>query len=280
MEHIIYNDEKNVKDLIWNINKDWFENMYVLADFDRTLTYALIDGEKKPSLISVIRNNPKYLGQEYSTKANALFDYYYPIEIEVNIPMEEKIPKISEWWRAHLSLLVESWLNKKHINEAVNSGIIKMRSGVVEFLKSLDEHHIPLIILSANGLWWDSIWDYLKYNNLYTSNIEIVSNKFEFDNEGNTIWYDSNVIHVFNKWEVAFSSFPEVEEKIKNRANIVLLGDSLWDPHMADGGEYDNLLKIWFYNETDDKKIPHYLEKYDMLLTWDSDGDFLNNIFK
>ena len=138
MEHIIYNDEKNVKDLIWNINKDWFENMYVLADFDRTLTYELIDGEKKPSLISVIRNNPKYLGQEYSTKANALFDYYYPIEIDVNIHMEEKIPKISEWWRDHLSLLVESWLNKKHINEAVNSGIIKMRSGVVEFLKSLD----------------------------------------------------------------------------------------------------------------------------------------------
>ena len=49
---------------------------------------------------------------------------------------------------------------------------------------------------------------------------------------------------------------------------------------MADGAEYDNLLKIWFYNELDDTKLPHYLEKYDMLLTWDSDWDILNGFLK
>ena len=280
MKQIIYSDESHAKKIIDNIKWDWFDKLHILADFDRTLTYSFVDWEKKSSLISVIRKNPKYLGQEYSTKANALFDNYHPIEIDVNIPMEEKIIKMSEWWRAHLSLLVESWLNKKHIDEAVNSGIIKMRSWVVELLNFLDIHQIPLIILSANGLWWDSIIDYLKFNDLYTSNVEIGSNKFKFDNEGNAVWYDRNVIHVFNKWEVAFSSFPEVEEKIKNRTNIILLGDSLWDPHMADGAEYDNLLKIWFYNELDDTKLPHYLEKYDMLLTWDSDWDILNGFLK
>jgi HAD superfamily hydrolase (TIGR01544 family) len=186
---------------------------------------------------------------------------------------------MSEWWEAHLDLLVKSGLNKKHIDEVINSWIIKIRSGVLKFLELLYTHKIPLIILSANGLWGDSIMDYLKFNDFYTSNIEIVSNKFKFDNDGNAIWYDGRVIHVFNKWEIAFSDFPEIEQKVENRKNIILLWDSLWDPHMADGSEYNNLLKIWFYNESDDKKLNHYLEKYDVLLTWDSDGDFLNNIW-
>jgi len=280
MEELIYSDKIKINNIISSINKDWCWNLYVLADFDRTLTYSLIDGEKKPSLISVLRSDSKYLGTEYSTKANELFDYYHPIEIDVNISLEEKNKQMTDWWRAHLNLLVESWLNKKHIDEIVNSGIIKMRSGIVEFLHFLDKKNIPLIILSANGLWEDSILDYLKFNNLYTPNIEIVSNKFDFDKQWNAIWYHENVIHVFNKWEVAFSNFPEVEEKIKDKKNIILLWDSLWDPHMVDGANYDNLLKIGFYNEDNDKKLNHYLEKYDVLLTGDSDWNFINNIFK
>jgi hypothetical protein len=35
--------------------------------------------------------------------------------------MEEKIVKMSEWWEAHLDLLVKSGLNKKHIDEVINS---------------------------------------------------------------------------------------------------------------------------------------------------------------
>ena len=142
MKQIIYSDESHAKKIIDNIKWDWFDKLHILADFDRTLTYSFVDWEKKSSLISIIRKNPKYLGQEYSTKANALFDNYHPIEIDVNIPMEEKIIKMSEWWRAHLSLLGESWLNKKHIDEAVNSGIIKMRSWVVELLNFLDIHFL------------------------------------------------------------------------------------------------------------------------------------------
>ena len=239
----------------------------------------MVEGEKKPSLISVIRNNPKYLGNEYVTKANELFDHYHPIEIDVDISLEEKAKQMTNWWREHLNLLIESWLNKKHIDEVVNSGIIKIRSGIIDFLKFLDKNNIPLIILSANGLWWDSILDYLKFNKLYTSNIKIVSNKFEFDSQWNAIWYNQNVVHPFNKWEVVFSDFPEVKEIIKNRKNIILLWDSLWDIHMADWAVYENLLNIWFYNESNERKLNHFLEKYDVLLTWDSHWDFVNRIF-
>lgn len=47
---------------------------------------------------------------------------------------------------------------------------------------------------------------------------------------------------------------------------------------MADWAKYNNILKIWFYNEDNNKKLDPYLEKYDILLTWDSNWDFLNNI--
>ena len=150
MKNIVYNKNKNIDNIIININKEWLKNLYILADFDRTLTYSLIDWVKKPSLISVIRNNPKYLWKDYSEKANKLFDYYHPIEIDINLSIEEKIVKMSEWWKAHLDLLVKSWLNKNHIDEVVNSWIIKIRSWIITFLDFLDKNNIPLIILSAN----------------------------------------------------------------------------------------------------------------------------------
>ncbi|MFK7780267.1 MAG: hypothetical protein QM490_03880 [Candidatus Gracilibacteria bacterium] len=278
MNNIIYSDKRRVEKILKKIKKDGVLKLHFLADFDRTLTYSLINGEKKPSLISVIRSDPKYLGKKYSNKANKLFDHYYPIEIDPNISLEEKSKKMSEWWVAHLNLLVESGLNINHIDEIVNSGIIKLRLGVIKLLKNLYKQEIPLIILSANGLGGDSIIDYLKFNNLYTSNIEVVSNKFIFNEKGYAIGYDSNVIHVFNKGEVVFDNFPIVKEKIKGRKNIILLGDSLGDTNMADGVEYDNLLKIGFYNDKNDKNLDKYLEKFDILLTGDSDGDFLNNI--
>ncbi len=278
MKKIIYSDEKNVQKIISKINEKWKNDVYVLADFDRTLTYSIIDWEKKPSLISVIRNNPKYLWKEYSKKANELFDFYHPIEIDHSLSIEEKSKEMTKWWQAHLDLLVKSRLNINHIDEIVNSWIIKLRYWVIKFLNFLDKNNIPLIILSANWLWWDSIIDYLKYNDLYTKNIEIVSNKFEFDEKWYATWYKKNVIHVFNKWKIAFDDFPEAKEKIENKKNIILLWDSLWDPHMADWAIYENLLKIWFYNENNNKNINHFLEKYDVLLTGDSDGEFLNNI--
>lgn len=278
MNNIIYSDKKRVDKILDSIKKEGLENLYILADFDRTMTYSLIDWKEKPSLISVLRNNIKYLWKEYSLEAKELFDYYHPIEVDINRSIEEKCEKMSEWRVNHLNLLVKSGLNKSHIEEVANSWIIRLRWWIITFLKFLDNNNIPLIILSANGLWWDSITAYLKHNKLYKKNIEIVSNRFLFDESWKAVWYDNNVIHTFNKGEVVFKKFPRIEKKIKNRKNILLLWDSLWDPNMADWAEYNSLLKIWFYNESTDDKLSVYLEKYDILLTGDSDWDFLNNI--
>ena len=279
MKNIIYSNRENFEEILKNIKKDWADNLHVLADFDKTLTKAFVDWEKRPSLISVLRHQ-KILWEEYSKKAFELFDYYNPIEIDPNILIEEKKEQMTIWWEKHMNLLVNSWLSEKNIDDAINSGIIHFRNGTVDFLKNSKNKKIPVVIISANWLWADSNLLYMKQNNVDFENIEIISNKFIWDQNWIAVWYEKPVIHVFNKDETVLKNFPEIHKKIENRKNVILLWDSLWDPSMVDWFEYENLLKIWFLNEKEDELLEAYKEKYDVIITWDWDFDVINDIMK
>ena len=285
--NIIYSNKENYLKTLENIKKDWIEKLHILADFDKTLTKAFVNGEKRPSLISVLRHQ-KILWEDYSKKAFDLFDYYNPIEIDPKIEIQEKKEQMTIWWEKHLDLLIKSWLSEKNIDEAINSWIIKFRDWVVNFLKSIKNKNIPLIIISANCLWVDSNLLYLKQNKVDFKNIDIISNKFIWDKKWIAIDYEKPVIHVFNKDETVLENFPEIIKKIKNRKNVILLWDSLWDPSMVDWFEYENLIKIWFLNdidyklkeEKDLKLLEAYKEKYDVIITWDWDFDVVNKIME
>ena len=58
-----------------------FEELHVVADFDRTLTKAFVNGEKTPSVISELRRK-HYISEHYSKKATELAEFYHPIEID------------------------------------------------------------------------------------------------------------------------------------------------------------------------------------------------------
>lgn len=66
--------------------------------------------------------------------------------------------------------------------------------------------------------------------------------------------------------------FPAVFTQIHNRKNVILLGDSLGDPGMVTGFEYDNLLKIGFLNPGSEHMSEQYQKAYDILI--ENDGDF------
>ena len=139
MENIIISNKEEFEKLKEKIIKDGPEKFHVLADFDRTLTYAhRKNGEKVPSLISVLRDE-NYLSSDYSEKAKAFAAKYHPIEYDVNLSLDEKKKSMKEWWTLHNKLLVESGLNKKNIEEVVDSGIIRLREGVGEFMDFLHE---------------------------------------------------------------------------------------------------------------------------------------------
>lgn len=107
----------------------------------------------------------------------------------------------------------------------------------------LHDKNIPLVIFSASGLGYESIYyTFEKIHKLY-DNIDIISNAFIRDEHGKAIGIREPVIHSFNKDETVLKDFP-VYEEIKDRKNILLLGDSLGDVGMANGIDYDNILKI------------------------------------
>lgn len=277
MQNLIYQDITKFEEIINNIKEDWFWKLHILADFDRTLTKAFSAWKKRPSLISVLRSE-WYLSEEYSRKAYELFDYYNPIEQDPKIDLNIKKQEMTSWWNKHLALLVQSGLHKRDIQKVIDSKLIELREWVKIFLKFLSENNIPLIIISANGLWTDSIKIYLEKEGFLTPNIKIISNEFIWDTEGNAIDYDKRVVHVFNKDETVLQEFPEIYKQIKDRKNVILLGDSIGDVGMIEGFNYKNLLKIGFLNDDKEELLELYKKNYDIIFTNDSEATLLTNL--
>ena len=106
------------------------KKIHILTDFDRTLSYSMLeDGVKISPIISVLRNNG-YLSKEYSAEAKALFEKYHPIEINPDISIKEKKNEMKNWWDSHNELLIQSGLNKKDLKSIVESATIKLRKEI------------------------------------------------------------------------------------------------------------------------------------------------------
>lgn len=60
----------------------------------------------------------------------------------------------------------------------------------------------------------------------------------------------------------------------------MLLGDSLGDLGMIIGFDYNNLLKVGFLNEDVERDLKEYKENFDVIITNDSNMDYVNNIIK
>ena len=253
--------------------------VHIISDFDKTLTKSLYKGEKSGSLISRLRNG-KYLTKDYAERAHALFDKYHPIEIDPNISQSKKNKKMYEWWRIHKELLIESGLNKKTIekcvNEMIDKGVPKFRSGIKKFLISLKKDEVPLIILSSS--LEDLIKEFLKQKNVNYENIHIIGNSFEFDKYGKAIGI-KRIIHVFSKNEANIEGLP-IYNKLTNRRNVILLGDSLGDLGMIEGFNYDNLIKIGFLNENIGSNLDKYKQSYDVVIMNDGDFSFINGLVR
>ena len=127
------------------------EKIHIVSDFDRTLTKAFINGKKFLAIITQLYDG-NHLTPDYTKKAQALHDKYYPIEINPEIQMQEKIKAMEEWWRTHKLLLIKSGLNLKDIQDIVNNGKLGFRGGIKKFLDLTKEKQIPLIIFSSSGI--------------------------------------------------------------------------------------------------------------------------------
>lgn len=279
MNNVIVPDTGGLEKIKESIKSSGASKIHILTDFDRTLSYAIQkDGTKIPSIISVLRDN-NYLSSEYSAKAKALFAKYHPIEINSEISIREKKEAMQEWWTLHNKLLMQSGINRKNLEKIVNSGVIRLRDGVRELLSYTNQMRIPLVIMSSSGLG-DTISMILEKEKILYDNIHIITNEFKWDEMGNALEAPTSVIHCMNKDETAIKDHPEIYAKIKDRKNVILVGDSLGDLGMITGFEYDNLLKIAFLNPGEEQNEPQYREHFDLIITNDSSASPINKLMK
>lgn len=275
---VIIPNPQNLEQLKSKIKRAGYQNLHILSDFDRTLTYGTINGVKTPSLISMLRDG-SHLTEDYAKKAHALFDKYHPIELDSKIPLEEKKKLMQEWWKTHNKLLIESGLSKSDLEDIVKNGRVKLREGVPEFLDFLHKHNIPLVILSASGCG-DALQLFFQKIGRDYPNIFYITNKFNWDKNGRAFSTKGPIIHCMDKDETILEKIPEVFQSIKNRRNVVLLGDSIGDLGMIEGFDYLNLLRVGFLNSDYDKSKEKYEKNFDVILEGDGNFNYVNTLIR
>ena len=277
MSNILISNQKLFDTKLQNIIAGWPGKFHVIADFDRTLTKAFAEGKPTVSLITRIQNG--FYPPEYADKSNTIFNKYHPIEIDPSIPLEEKKKAMTKRWDEQFTLMLSYGLTRKIIEDAMDSEDTNFRAWCADFFDTLHNHNIPLLILSASGLGYDSIYYCLKHENKLTDNIDIISNGFVRDENGKAIGVREPIIHSFNKDETVVKNFA-IYEDIKDRKNILLLGDGIGDAGMADGFDYENIIKIWFLNNDTPEIREKYSEVFDLIILGDGPMDEVNGIIK
>jgi len=179
------------KDVLKRIEAWKDETIYVLTDFDKTITMG--SSSSSWSILSKSDLVPK----EYIKERQELYDYYRPIEIDETLDYDIKNKLMSEWWNKHINLLIKYKMSEEVINYAArNLRVMSFRDGAKEFLKNLNKRDIPVIIISA-GIG-NFIEQFLLKNECMYDNIFIVSNFIKFEN-GIAVGINDNIIHSLNQ---------------------------------------------------------------------------------
>jgi cytosolic 5'-nucleotidase 3 len=229
-------------------------NLYVVADFDRTIT----NGNSKTSWS--ILSNSDLVSAEYKSERDELYAKYRPIELDESMNINERNKLIKEWFIKHISLFVKYKITDKVFEEAAtNLKIMEFRRGARNFIKFLYENNIPLIIISA-GIG-NFIECFLELNDSYYDNVYVSSNKIIFKN-GIACGVDKNIIHSLNKNEVSLPK--DIKDKIANRNNVILLGDQIGDLKMVNKADHDEVLTIGFMSE-ENNDFDRYKNSFDIL---------------
>ncbi|XP_010873093.2 7-methylguanosine phosphate-specific 5'-nucleotidase isoform X2 [Esox lucius] len=270
-------DPQGVEDIIKAMHKAGPNTIQVISDFDMTLTRFAYNGKRCPTSHNIL-DNSKLISDDCKHQLKDLLDEYYPIEIDSNRTVEEKLPLMVEWWTKAHTLLVQQRIRKDLLQVVVKESDAMLRGNYQLFFDHLQEHHIPLLIFSA-GIG-DVLEEVLRQAEVFLPNIKVFSNYMDFDEAGVLKAFKGELIHTYNKREGALLNAGHFEE-IKFRHNILLLGDSLGDLTMADGvHNLENILRIGFLNDKVEERKPSYLKAYDIVLVEDETMDVPNAILR
>ncbi|VVC26121.1 HAD-like domain,Pyrimidine 5'-nucleotidase, eukaryotic [Cinara cedri] len=258
------------------------DKLQVISDFDRTISRSEYNNQPVLSSFGVFEMSDS-LSNDYKKKALELLHKYRPIEDDTQMTVAEKLPYIEQWWTSSSNLLKGLNFKYEDITKSIEKADVKLREGIEKVFEKLYKQNVPLIILSA-GIG-DVVELILKHNNLVTDNVSVVSNFLKLsknDNGMSTIqgFKNEKLIHVFNKNEHAYIDTHKNDTLIKNRSNVILLGDSLGDANMDGNIPYNTVLRIGFLNcnltENEQAHLDRYKQAFDIVLVQDQTMELLN----
>ena len=265
-------DAAHVDSSVSRIVRDGPDRLCVIMDFDRTITKYWDPSRTKraPSSHGILERGRSAV---FRAKADALTEFYFPIETDASLSVTEKIPFMIDWYRKVHGLFVAEGLTRADVANAVSLSSVELRPGVVDTILWCERHRVPLIVMSA-GLG-DVITEVLRQ---HLSNLpaclHVVSNAMEFDSSGALVAFTEPVMHMFNKRLQA----SDVERLAAaaglrdSRRNFIIVGDSPGDATMADGLDATTVLKIGLLNDAGNSAalLPRYRELFDVLLLGDT----------
>ncbi|CAG8567690.1 5828_t:CDS:2 [Acaulospora colombiana] len=272
-------DVETIRKKLLRIIEDGLTNLHIICDFDGTITrHFNSKGERNPASHTLLSRSSRFT-REYKIEVQKRFDHYYPIEMSTTMTKEEKTPYMVEWWNQAHELLVGQKINKDDIKGMVAETEVEMRPGLDALINKCKDKNIPFLVFSA-GLG-DVIEQVLISKNLFhPDNMHIVSNQMGFNEEtGICDHFKEPMIHVFNKSEVMIKDTPYYTT-IKNRGNVILLGDSIGDLQMAAGIHHDTCLAIGFLNSAISENLDTYSKVFDIVVLGDGPMDVANLIIK
>ncbi|KAM7284069.1 hypothetical protein ISCGN_001172 [Ixodes scapularis] len=98
--------------------------------------------------------------------------------------------------------------------------------------------------------------------------------------KGNIIGFKGELIHMYNKNRTSVAT-PEYFHNVKEKTNIVLLGDSLGDLGMlGDVESQEVVLRIGFLNNKIEERLQQYMKSFDIVLIDDQTMDVVNGILR
>lgn len=259
---ILVNNEK-----LNNLNCVSADDLYILTDFDGTMTK-----ENSGSSWASIFENPN-VTKEFIDECIRIFNYYHKFEIDESLSTDEKLQMMDEWYRKNIETLVDYKITEEIINY-VSIKMMTFRDGATDFLKTMYDKSIPIIVISAGV--GNTIEQFLIRNNCNYPNIYICSNFLEYEDGIIKGIRDNNLIHSLNKNEVIL---PEnIKSKIIDRKNILLLGNNVFDLSMADSKK--NVYSLGFLDKNVEEKINSFKENFDIVCTNNTSYDEIRSMIK
>jgi len=255
-------------------------NLQVITDFDFTITKFWVDGVRGFSSHLILEKCPE-LSQDYITYARNLHAQYHPIEMSPTLSVEEKIPHMIEWWTKSHNALILADVKKELFSHAVAEAHVAVRDGAGQLFSLCQSKNVQVFVFSA-GLYQIIEEVFRAFLPDALQHVKLVANDMVFDESGKLVAFGPQLLHTFNK---TFGSLPDMENYI-NRRNVIVIGDSFGDVHMADGYNCDNCLRVGFLNNPDPLSLAKYMDVYDVVLTGDPDlkldasFDYVNQILQ